>query len=47
MIVACVLVFLGLASMLMFFPTYTMLLLGIAYALFGATIWTSITYVVQ
>jgi len=43
----CFLVFFGLLSILFFYPVYTMIMLGVGYAVFGSTIWTSITFVVN
>lgn len=46
MMISCFLVFFGLLSIMFFYPIYGMLQLGIGYAFFGSTIWTSITFVV-
>ncbi|CAD8197327.1 unnamed protein product [Paramecium octaurelia] len=43
--IGCALVFLGLLLMLLFYPIFCMLTLGLAYALFASTIWTSIAFV--
>ncbi|CAD8178769.1 unnamed protein product [Paramecium octaurelia] len=43
--IGCALVFLGLVLMLLFYPIFCMLTLGLAYALFASTIWTSIAFV--
>lgn len=47
MVIGCILVFIGLLSILLFYPIFSMLILGLAYALFASTIWTSITYVIK
>ncbi|CAD8170213.1 unnamed protein product [Paramecium pentaurelia] len=43
--IGCALVFLGLVLMLLFYPIFCMLTLGLSYALFASTIWTSIAFV--
>ncbi|CAD8100810.1 unnamed protein product [Paramecium sonneborni] len=45
--IGCALVFLGLLLMLLFYPIFCMLTLGLSYALFASTIWTSIAFVVK
>ena len=44
--VSTFMVFVALFAILLFYPIYTMVLLGVAYSLFASAIWTSITFVV-
>jgi MFS family permease len=47
MMIGCFLVFFGLLSILFFYPVYTMLLIGVGYAVFASTIWPTITFIVS
>lgn len=46
LVLSSFLVFVGLLSILFFYPIYSMILIGIAYSFFASTIWTAITFVV-